>query len=59
MLHGPDQRTRFSETTTTALFVTYAPVGIVRSDVQRHLEQIAENVRLTDPAAEVVDLVIL
>ena len=59
VLHGPDQRTRFSETTTTALFVTYAPVGIVRSDVQRHLEQIAENVRLTDPAAEVVDLVIL
>jgi hypothetical protein len=27
--------------------------------VQRHLEQIAENVRLTDPGAEVVDTVVL
>ncbi len=59
VLHGPDQRTRFSETTTSALFVTYAPAGIARNDVHRHLEQIADNVRLTDPAAEVVDLVIL
>ena len=59
VLHGPDQRTRFSETTTSALFVTYAPKGIARADVQRHLEQIAANVRLTDPRAEVVDTVIL
>jgi DNA/RNA-binding domain of Phe-tRNA-synthetase-like protein len=59
VLHGPDQRTRFSETTTAALFVTYAPAGISRVDVQRHLNEIAGNVRLTDPSAEVVDIVIL
>jgi DNA/RNA-binding domain of Phe-tRNA-synthetase-like protein len=59
VLHGPDQRTRFSETTTSALFVTYAPKGIARADIQRHLEQITANVRLTDPGAEVVDTVIL
>jgi hypothetical protein len=59
VLNGPDQRTRLSETTTGALFVTYAPAGISRADVQRHLEQIAANVRLTDPRAEVVDIVIL
>jgi DNA/RNA-binding domain of Phe-tRNA-synthetase-like protein len=59
VLHGPDQRTRFAETTTSALFVTYAPKGIARADVQRHLDEIAANVRLTDPSAEVVDIVIL
>jgi len=59
VLNGPDQRTRLSETTTSALFVTYAPAGISCADVQRHLEQIAANVRLTDPNAEVVDTVIL
>jgi DNA/RNA-binding domain of Phe-tRNA-synthetase-like protein len=58
VLHGPDQRTRFSETTTSALFVTYAPKGIAPADVQRHLEQIAEHVRLTDPDAEVVETVV-
>jgi DNA/RNA-binding domain of Phe-tRNA-synthetase-like protein len=59
VLHGPDQRTRLSETTTSALFVTYAPAGIARADVQRHLDQIAANVRLTNPSAEVVASVIL
>jgi hypothetical protein len=59
VLHGPDQRTRLSETTTSALFVTYAPAGIARGDVQRHLDQIAANVRLTNPSAEVVASVIL
>jgi DNA/RNA-binding domain of Phe-tRNA-synthetase-like protein len=59
VLHGPDQRTRFSESTTSALFVTYAPKGIARADVQRHLDEIAAHVRLTDPGAEVVDIVIL
>ena len=59
VLNGPDQRTRLSETTTSALFVTYAPAGVSCADVQRHLQQIAANVRLTDPNAEVVDTVIL
>jgi DNA/RNA-binding domain of Phe-tRNA-synthetase-like protein len=30
VLNGPDQRTRLSEATTRALFVTYAPAGIPR-----------------------------
>jgi len=59
VLHGPDQRTRLSETTTSALFVTDAPAGIPRAGVQRHLDQIAANVRLTNPGAEVVATVIL
>jgi DNA/RNA-binding domain of Phe-tRNA-synthetase-like protein len=59
VLNGPDQRTRLSETTTSALFVTYAPAGISPAEVGRHLEQIAEFVRVSDPRAEVVDTVII
>jgi DNA/RNA-binding domain of Phe-tRNA-synthetase-like protein len=59
VLNGPDQRTRLSETTTRALFVTYAPAGIPPADVQGHLEQIAEYVRLAAPRAEVAQRVIL
>jgi DNA/RNA-binding domain of Phe-tRNA-synthetase-like protein len=59
VLHGPDQRTRLSATTTTALFVTYAPAGISSDQVRSHLEQIAANVRLTDPNAEVISTVIV
>jgi DNA/RNA-binding domain of Phe-tRNA-synthetase-like protein len=56
VLHGPDQRTRLCESTTSALFVTYAPAGISAADVHSHLDQIAEYVRLADPRAEVAQL---
>jgi DNA/RNA-binding domain of Phe-tRNA-synthetase-like protein len=59
VLHGPDQRTRLTETTTSALFVTYAPAGISAEAVRSHLDRIAEYVRLSDPSAEVVESVIL
>jgi DNA/RNA-binding domain of Phe-tRNA-synthetase-like protein len=59
VLNGPDQRTRLSETTRRALFVTYAPAGILPADVQAHLDQIVEHVRLVDPRAEVAESVIL
>jgi len=59
VLNGPDQRTRLSETTRRALFVTYAPAGIPPADVHSHLAQIAEHVRLVDPRAEVVESLIL
>jgi DNA/RNA-binding domain of Phe-tRNA-synthetase-like protein len=59
VLNGPDQRTRLSESTRRALFVTYAPAGIPPADVQAHLEQIAEYIRLVDPNAEVAQSVIL
>jgi DNA/RNA-binding domain of Phe-tRNA-synthetase-like protein len=59
VLNGPDLRTRLSETTRRALFVTYAPATISPSDVEDHLAQIAEHVRLVDQAAEVVDTIIL
>jgi DNA/RNA-binding domain of Phe-tRNA-synthetase-like protein len=59
VLNGPDQRTRLSATTTSALFVTYAPAGISGANVRSHLDQIAEYVRLVDPSVEVADTVIL
>jgi DNA/RNA-binding domain of Phe-tRNA-synthetase-like protein len=59
VLNGPDLRTRLSEATQRALFVTYAPVGIAPADVQRHLDQIVDYVRLSDPHAEVAQSVIL
>ena len=59
VLNGPDQRTRLSATTTRAVFVTYAPAGLASGDVQRHLEAIADSVRLTDPGAEIAQSVIL
>jgi DNA/RNA-binding domain of Phe-tRNA-synthetase-like protein len=59
VLNGPDQRTRLSEATRRALFVTYAPAGISPADVQRHLDQIVEYIRLSNPQAEVAQSVIL
>jgi len=59
VLNGPDQRTRLSATTRRALFVTYAPAGIARADVQAHFDQLAELVRLADPRAEVAESVML
>src|SRR5579859_5461117 len=59
VLNGPDQRTRLSETTTRALFVTYAPAGISPADVRAHLDQIVKHVRLVDPRAEEIERIIL
>jgi DNA/RNA-binding domain of Phe-tRNA-synthetase-like protein len=59
VLNGPDQRTRLSETTTRALFVTYAPAGIAPAAVERHLDQIVEYVQLADSRAVVGQRVIL
>jgi DNA/RNA-binding domain of Phe-tRNA-synthetase-like protein len=51
---GPDQRTRITATTQAALFAVYAPPGIARTAVAQHLEEIAENVRLFAPEAQLV-----
>src|ERR1700716_3518037 len=49
VLYGPDERTRLSDQTRRALFVTSAPAGIPAADVERHLEQIGEYVRIAEP----------
>jgi DNA/RNA-binding domain of Phe-tRNA-synthetase-like protein len=59
VLNGPDLRTRLTESTRRALFVTYAPAGIARDDVERHLATIAEYVSYADTGATVTQLEIL
>ena len=54
VLHGPDERTRLTADTRQALFCVYAPAGIGPEAVERHLADIASNVRLVAPGASVV-----
>lgn len=54
VVFGPDLRTRLTAGTTRSLFVVYAPAGVGRDLVERHLEDILANVRLFAPAATAV-----
>lgn len=51
VLCGPDYRTRITAATTRALFVVYAPPGVDRLLVERHLDDIFANIKLLTPAA--------
>ncbi len=52
VLYGPDQRTRMTVSTRKALFVVYAPGGIEREELCRHVKDIKETVLLFSPSAE-------
>jgi DNA/RNA-binding domain of Phe-tRNA-synthetase-like protein len=56
VLNGPDLRTRLTESTRRALFVTYAPAGIAVDEVRRHLATIAEYVSYAATEAMVTQL---
>jgi hypothetical protein len=51
VLYGPDHRTRITPDTRQAIFCVYAPAGIAPEAVERHLADIASNVRLIAPQA--------
>jgi len=51
VLYGPDQRTRITPETKQGLFTVYAPPGIGNDAVQKHLEDIRDNVLLVAPQA--------
>ncbi len=51
VVFGPDSRTRITAGTSRSLFVVYAPPGVEQSLVERHLEDILDNVRLFAPEA--------
>lgn len=53
VVYGPDRRTRLSEATTRVLFTSYVPAEIDDAIPRRHLERIAELVRLVSPEAQV------
>ena len=54
VLYGPDDRTRIVLSTRQAVFCVYAPAGIAPETVERHLSDIASNVRLVAPEAAIV-----
>jgi DNA/RNA-binding domain of Phe-tRNA-synthetase-like protein len=54
VLYGPDDRTRITPGTRQAAFCVYAPAGVLPEAVERHLADIASNVRLIAPRATVV-----
>ena len=53
VLQGPDRRTRITPETSEVLFAVYAPAGVGESAVRSHLEDIAANVLLVAPQAEI------
>ncbi len=53
VLQGPDRRTRMTPETREVLFAVYAPAGVAESAVRSHLEDIAANVLLVAPQAEI------
>ena len=59
VLRGPDQRTRITHATTRVVFAVYAPAGVPRDTVARHLDDLRENVELIAPGARTEALVAL
>jgi DNA/RNA-binding domain of Phe-tRNA-synthetase-like protein len=51
VLAGPDRRTRIQPTTTRALYVTYAPVGVPVLALRQHMDSIMALIRLAQPDA--------
>lgn len=54
VIYGPDFRTRIKADTHSVLFCVYAPPGIQRLAVSKHLEDIQSNVMLIAPQASVI-----
>jgi len=59
VLYGPDARTRILAETREVVFAVYAPRGIQREMVLRHLKDIEENVRLFSPNARVEEVTVV
>lgn len=53
IIYGQDQKTPISARTRRALYVSYAPQGVLKIDVQNQLRAIEHNIRLFSPGAEV------
>lgn len=53
IIYGPDQRTQITPSTRNAVFTVYAPVGIDRAAVEKHLEDMRDYVLMIAPQARV------
>ena len=56
IIYGPDKRTQITSATTQVLFTVYAPAGITKDAVQKHLEDMRDYVQLVTPGANVKKL---
>jgi DNA/RNA-binding domain of Phe-tRNA-synthetase-like protein len=56
ILYGPDQRTRITPATTSALFTVYGPAGISTEQMQTHLEDIRDFAQSISSKARVENL---
>jgi DNA/RNA-binding domain of Phe-tRNA-synthetase-like protein len=54
VLYGPDERTRVRPGTRGVVFCVYAPPGVDRDALTRHLDEILATVRLVAPGASVI-----
>jgi DNA/RNA-binding domain of Phe-tRNA-synthetase-like protein len=52
VIYGQDLRTRITKDTQDVLYVVYVPPGIKPSVIERHLNELEENVHLISPQAE-------
>jgi DNA/RNA-binding domain of Phe-tRNA-synthetase-like protein len=59
ILYGQDNRSPLSASTTSALYVAYAPPGVPEQDVRRQLEGILSNVRTFSPGCVLEQLKLL
>lgn len=56
VLSGPDARTQITPSTTSAMFVVYAPEGIARQEVIRHLAEIQDGTNRFSTDAQTIML---
>lgn len=49
VVYGPDKRTSIGASTQDAMFVTYAPAGIAREQIEKHFADICSYVKLFAP----------
>jgi DNA/RNA-binding domain of Phe-tRNA-synthetase-like protein len=51
IIYGPDLRTQIERDTQGVIFTVYAPPGIAKEDLDRHLDDLEANIRLFSPEA--------
>ena len=59
VIYGPDQRTQIRPDTDQAVFTTYGPPGISKSQVQEQLEILESYIKIFSPEAERSLLIVL
>jgi DNA/RNA-binding domain of Phe-tRNA-synthetase-like protein len=52
VIYGQDQRTRITNATQDVVYVTYVPPGIAEPVVNRHLDELEQNIFLISPSAK-------